>query len=295
MSSFFDFKDMSGAESVITRRWNEFRSSLAAEEFQYDEVEKAKETTFLKVYDDLFYQNHGIKHLSKRMVDLSAVTLGRGSILGKTETVSHERFLPKSEFIRSENRFSPAGVEWLYLALGASDEDVLFCSKKECRVNVGDRFGFCNFIVEQEFEDLQIVDLTTKITTFEQINETLEANMKGIYNQAVNQGIQLAKAKDSITKDDIRSLHGDKTKQAVTLWAVDKYTKLLSEQIFRPISDVDKKIEYAPFQTMAQYFISLGFSGIIYSSTVSEKGKNLVLFDKRIARPVGTIKDCVVK
>lgn len=47
---------------------------------------------------------------------------------------------------------------------------------------------------------------------------------------------------------------------------------------------------YAPFQTMAQYYRSLGYSGIIYGSTVSEVGRNIVLFDKEIAKPCGSIE-----
>ena len=48
---------------------------------------------------------------------------------------------------------------------------------------------------------------------------------------------------------------------------------------------------YAPFQTMAQYYISLGYTEIIYGSTVSKTGKNIVLFDKTTAHPVGAIED----
>lgn len=52
---------------------------------------------------------------------------------------------------------------------------------------------------------------------------------------------------------------------------------------------------YAPFQTMAQYYISLGYAGIIYGSTVSSVGKNIVLFDKNIANPVGTVENYILK
>ena len=39
-------------------------------------------------------------------------------ILKKDEMPEYERFIPKKEFIKNDNRFSPPGVEWLYLALG---------------------------------------------------------------------------------------------------------------------------------------------------------------------------------
>ena len=70
------------------------------------------------------------------------------------------------------------------------------------------------------------------------------------------------------------------------------FDDLLSEQIFIPLDATDNKaITYAPFQTMAQYYISLGYSGIIYGSTVCSVGKNIVLFDKQMAHPIGAIED----
>ena len=66
--------------------------------------------------------------------------------------------------------------------------------------------------------------------------------------------------------------------------------KLLSEQIFLPLDNSDdKKLLYAPFQCLAQYFISKGFGGIIYKSTMLPGGKNIVFFDKACADPVGDI------
>ena len=58
-----------------------------------------------------------------------------------------------------------------------------------------------------------------------------------------------------------------------------------------PIETEDKKLEYAPFQTLAMYFIREGFDGIVYSSTVCPTSKNLVLFDKKYAIPFDLVKD----
>lgn len=80
-----------------------------------------------------------------------------------------------------------------------------------------------------------------------------------------------------------------------TWWGVYTYTKLLSEQIFVPLDVSDNKaIAYTPFQTIAQYYISLGYSGIVYSSTVCPVGKNVVLFDKQMACPIGIIEDYLI-
>lgn len=76
--------------------------------------------------------------------------LKRGSILAETEAVDYERFLPKAEFITQSNRFSPVGVEWLYLAVSRRETRAEECTIKECRASSGNRFGICTFAL---FED----------------------------------------------------------------------------------------------------------------------------------------------
>lgn len=53
------------------------------------------------------------------------------------------------------------------------------------------------------------------------------------------------------------------------------------------IHNAEKGYEYAPFHCLAYYFEQLGFSGIIYKSTVCEntRRKNIVLFKKEYAEP----------
>ncbi len=77
----------------------------------------------------------------------------------------------------------------------------------------------------------------------------------------------------------------------IAKWALYTYAKIMSNNLFVPIKTQDKKIEYAPFQTLAIYFIREGFDGIIYSSTVCPNAKNIVLFDKKYAVPFGNVSD----
>ena len=86
---------------------------------------------------------------------------------------------------------------------------------------------------------------------------------------------------------------------AILDWSLSTYLKLLSEQIFffffLPLEDTDdKELLYAPFQCVAQYFLSKGYAGIKYKSTVCTGPKDIVLFDKTMATPVGTIKDFTI-
>ena len=137
------------------KTWSEFRDALANGMFTYDEIEKAKGYTFLKVYDDLFHQHSGIEHKTIKVKDLNGLLVGRGTILGEKEAPDYERFIPKKEFIKKDNRFSPPGVEWLYLALG-NEVDIHECSQAECRAKEGDRFGFCHFSFDDSSLELKL-------------------------------------------------------------------------------------------------------------------------------------------
>lgn len=289
MGPIFDFSKSEKSEKAIRKTWAEFRDALAKGLFTFDEVEKAKEYTFLKVYDDLFHQHSGIEHKTIKIKDLKGSLVGRGTILGEKEVPDYKRFIPKKEFIKKDNRFSPPGVEWLYLALG-NEADIHKCSQAECRAKEGDRFGFCHFSFDDSSLELKLVDLTIADNiSYEELNSRLEE-----YGQKqVKKGIKVAKILGFIPRYNVNV---DEFKRIFTEWGVYTYTKLLSEQIFEPLSDTDDKtLMYAPFQTMAQYYISLGYSGIIYGSTVSSVGRNIVLFDKNVAYPNGAIEDYTLK
>lgn len=146
-----------------------------------------------------------------------------------------------------------------------------------------------NFALEKAYGDIKIVDLTiADDKSYEQLNHMLES----YGNAQVKKGVKIAKILGRVPQ---YSVNKTEFKRIFTEWAVYTYSKLLSEQIFEPIDDsADKGIMYAPFQTMAQYYRSLGYSGIIYGSTVSEVGRNIVLFDKEIAKPCGSIEKYTV-
>lgn len=285
MGNIFDFSGIENSEITIRKTWDEFREGLANGLFSYNEIDKAKEQTFLKVYDDLFHQHSGIDHKTITIKELKTKLVGRGTILKSNEIPNFERFLPKEEFIKAANRFSPPRVEWLYLAIG-EDDAIHECAQSECRAKKGDRFGFCHFQFDAQYDDYKLVDLTIADgISYTELNRSLEE-----YKQAqVKKSVKIAKALGYVPR---MSINKKEFEELFTRWVVYTHTKLLSEQIFVPLHVADNKaITYAPFQTMAQYYISLGFSGIVYGSTVCPVGKNIVLFDKHMACPIGTIED----
>lgn len=282
MGNIFDFSGIKNSEHTIKSTWNEFRDAIAGGLFGYSEIDKAKQCTFLKVYDDLFDQHDGITLQTTTIRGIITQRVGRGAILREDEVPNYERFIPKKEFIKQDNRFSPPGIEWLYLALG-DEKSIHECAQAECRVRKDNRFGFCHFEFNRKYDDCKLVDLTIADNiSYHELNQKLED-----YGQTqVKRGIKIAKAigiNPRVDKNEFAELF--------TKWGVYTYAKLLSEQIFIPLNvPHNKKIEYAPFQTMAQYYISLGYSGIIFGSTVCSVGKNIVLFDKAMAHPTGKIE-----
>lgn len=285
MGNIFSFSDIEKIENAIHKTWSEFRDGLAQGAFTYQEVEQAKEQTFLKTYDDLFRKHSGIDQKTITIKDVKSQIIGRGTILKEDECPNHDRFLPQKEYIKEDNRFSPPGIEWLYLAIG-QEKDIHRCAEAECRTKTGDRFGFCHFKFDPLYDNCKLVNLTiADDISYAELNRSLEE-----YAQAqVKKGVRLAKALGYVPKIKTNKAEFE---ELFIRWSVYTYTKLLSEQIFTPLRKTDNKsIMYAPFQTMAQYYISLGYSGIVYGSTVCSVGKNIVLFDKHMAHPVGNIED----
>lgn len=290
----FDFGDIKKTEEIIRDTWNEFRNALASAKFEYDEIEKAKEIVFLKQFDDYFNKNECKKYFTKTLKQLidEEYVFARGTKLRDGETVNYDRFMPISKYISKDNRFSPVGVEWLYLAYGYCGDEKYRketaekCTVKECKAEIGQRFGICHFLINEAFDNSKVVDLTiADELTYNALNNSLEAYGRKVRKKA----IQLAKIglKSHISEMEF--------KEEFAKWFSYTDAKLISEQLFLPVESGEEKYMYAPFQCLAQYFKSLGYVGILYSSTVYPKAKNIVLFDKAMGIPTGDIKDFVVE
>ena len=284
-----DFGDVHSSEQIIKETWSAFRRALKNKEFSYNEISKALDTTFLKVFNQIFEYCHNRFEYPLEEVQ-SNNFLKRGARLKETDVVCHDRFLPKARFIKEDNRFSPAGVEWLYLAVSTNAGLAEECTIKECRAVAGDRFGICSFAIKEAYKNKKIVDLTVADElTYNDINSKLEQAYCSLRDERFARSLIQGRPAGA-TLVEQRSVIN-----AILDWSLSTYIKLLSEQIFLPLEDTDnKELLYAPFQCVAQYFLSKGYAGIKYKSTVCTGAKDIVLFDKTIAAPVGTIKDFTI-
>lgn len=296
MNKFFDFSGIDSCEVTIRKTWNEFRQKLSVKEFSYSDIDAALQTVFLKTFDDIFQSTH--QHLDKSLKDVfsdNACVIRAARLKTGEPDPEYSRFIPNAAFMTEHNRFSPPDVEWLYLAFSfkkSRRDDFSIaekCALKECRAVKGERFALCEFKLDKINEGKKVVDLTIADNIeYDEINLELSQVIKIIYDREVRKGISALRMglKPKANSDDI--------KPEIEKWTVYTHVKLMSEQIFVPLTTEDKSIMYAPFQCLAQYFLSKGYYGIVYSSTVFPEGKNIVLFDKKLALPVGTIKKLTI-
>lgn len=284
--NFYDFSGIEKCEQTIQTTWDQFREALEKRIFLYSEINIAKaENTFMRVFDEIFSNCKQMFDVSIGSNSFKSFTFLRAGKLNHGDPEpTYSRFVPDKKFIKNHNRFSPPEVEWLYLAMGDWDK-AENCALKECRAEKGDKFGICQFEINKKYYNKKIVDLTiANNMAYEDINNQLENISAEMRKQEVDRLLKNIKHGRDVSPPDVSDF-----KELFIRWVACTYAKLLSRQIFIPL-EANKELVYAPFQCMAQYFLSFEYEGIIYESTVCPDGKNIVLFDKYAAEPIGKIK-----
>lgn len=236
------------------------------------------------------FENIGKQKLSIPLFQcFENTSVGRGAVLETNEELPYSRFIPDKRKGKSKsgNRFSPQDKEWLYLAIGKSDNLTIKCADKECNAKKGNRFGFCHFELLSKYRNLKIVDLTIADNmSYYKINKNLYKEITRQVNEKKKMGYLMSQVAaneyDDILKCEIKK------------WLFLIYCKMMSKSIFEPVENCDAELEYKPFQTLARYFEEQGYVGIKYKSTVFNDANNIVIFDKTFARPYGEILDYCV-
>ena len=161
LSVYFDLKDnaLDGGREAIQETWNELRYQLVNKEFFYNDDNLERKSRFLSVLNQLLeYENISesvtvdLRYFAKSKVFLRAVKIRSG------ETVTLSRFIPDASKMKSANRFSPKGTEWLYLGFDRYISDAKKCCFSEIRANVTDNVKYCVF--KYIGENVKIIDLT---------------------------------------------------------------------------------------------------------------------------------------
>lgn len=246
-----------GARESVQKKWDELRKKLENMDFNFNDKEEIKKIPFINVLHR-FLEYENVKELVT--VELKYFAKSKSFIravkVNSDEIITTDRFLPRSDKMQSSNRFSPKDIEWLYLGFDRYVRDAKQCCFAEVRARPEDNVKYCKFKYCNGTH--KVIDLT-----------------KGIQKEL----------------DAIHISKGKAVEEEVETFFLEFYLKILAEEIFLPVNSNDKDREYAPFHTMAKYFISLGYDGIIYKSTVSDVGKNIVMFNKESFLPEKILVD----
>jgi len=276
--TFFDYGDQKESERIVRETWEEFREKVSKDSFLISDIESAKGITFLKVFDDIF--NHQIDQnlLVRSLSDYSGYKMMRGSILKDGDSdFTYKRLEPISRYMKSENRFSPPGVEWMYLSLAKKCGNAQCGVIKELRAKKGDNILLGKYRIPKKHEKRKIIDLTiAKSITKDSIIAEHDRSVKQSINNAVYEFIREGNFNKSSVENE----------KALIKCVVMLYAHEIDEQLFVPVDGLDKQYMYKPFQCISQYFLQKSYDGIVYSSTVCSESKNIVLFDKTIPLPM---------
>ena len=277
-------EDMEKAHKAIEAKWESLRQDLKSGKYKFDDINSAKRSKFLSEFDSLITDEDGKAWLTKPINEIfNQACVFRGTIIRDNESdPDYNRFIPNAKYIKDDNRFSPKGVDWIYLAVGfPQDKNGLKkakkCSEKECRAQKGNRFALCEFQAKEL--DVKIIDLT--------IGENWNPESQRL---EFRKRIKKAKRNNPFDLNPESPINNSIFQKNL----IATYAKIMSKQLFVPLTSNDKSLIYAPFHCLASYFKSLGYGGILYQSTVYDKGKNLVLFDKDFVEPVGNINTYII-
>lgn len=264
--------------------WNNFRSKLEKGLLQYEYINEnfvSKEIGKYEFLNQLYILLESPKQKFKCdsnnkeyfTIDLKKIdeefSLCRGVVEDNEDKIKYSRFIPYQDKFPRNNRFSPPGIEYLYLAIDVENSNPYNFNNrfsklektciKEIRADRKKKIGLCNFKIDSKYYNKKIIDLTIGKDKSE--------------SELVDYGVKVFGKEEELNK----------------VMCI-LFMKILSREIFKPINVLDKDKEYAPFHCMAKFFSLLGFDGIIFESTCYNKGKNIVLFDKLYAKPYGEIR-----
>lgn len=293
----------------IEEDWDDLGDKLYSGKIQYDDIEGLKKEKFLNRFNDMFSPSSQFA-----VVELSEINLLLRSCKGKDEVKDKYRFrsLKKEDGEKWEenkhklatNRYNEPERGFMYFGISMENnpkdsEDVKKTCIKEIRAFKDEETKYVStleFKVPDENKHKKVLDFS-KISKYKSCDEIVKVFSEKInllvdeYSKIENQRI---KSGEYTKEQSNRLKYLDKEisiieDRGVVKLLVEMYLKFINDATFTKVED-DKKRKYAPFHAFANYIEYMGYSGIIYNSTVHSGGLNLVLFDRDDVDFYGEIK-----
>lgn len=292
---------------MIENDWDEVREKLCNEEVKYNDIEELKKLNFFDRFDDMF-QTSG----EFAVIKLSEIDLLLRSCNGEVIDKGRFRSLKEGDEIWEEkkdllgtNRYNEPERGFMYFGISMKKDpkDREYVKKtcaEEIRAFNDDKNKYIStleFNVIEKCKDKKVLDFSS-ISNYKSCDD-IEKEMNKLFGELLKMYAKIISDKDKKIPKNVFaypvSINFKKTledplvqilnEMSVTTYLVKIYLKLINDSTFKEVnkSILDKeeiKEKYAPFHAFANYIENMGYSGIIYNSTVHKGGLNLVLFDR---------------
>ncbi|WP_214807393.1 MULTISPECIES: RES family NAD+ phosphorylase [unclassified Exiguobacterium] len=263
---------VNGLSEIMAEHWNTLKEALYSGETEGLSLEEIIEKyTFFKVFDDVV--NSMASQFEISVKDLGKIYRGVG-VNEKIELDFYQRMIPHLDHVRNHNRMNPPGKAFIYLGVipvrkGRSEEAekkfILRTIEAELRVEKGDFYTSARF----------------------------ESNSdNNIFNLVGDSSLPMD------IYDFARILKKKSTEERSRITALFYFNLFNNDQIFKPVHSTEHDVrarEYAPFQLLAKYFMSKGYAGIKYRSTVHREGTNVVIFNPKNVKLVESSMEKIVR
>ncbi|MFE4133084.1 RES family NAD+ phosphorylase [Peribacillus sp. YIM B13482] len=250
----------------LSKLWTVLKDDLSSGKVLYNDIEKLKsDYVFFSAFHDMFTKAVG--YFEESLKDIFPMYRGAN---GKQSLTNYNRMIPTLEYSQKHNRMNPPGTVFLYLGINKQNnfhESITTCLK-EIRAPHDSAATLCRFQITDFGRNKKVVDICGDSSIPKQTHELEQYIKKKCFDKT------------------FRIINPIKLSKIITMLYFNIFS---SDQIFKPVEtdkqDI-KKMEYAPFQAIANYIKEQGYAGMIYKSTVHKNGTNLVLFDTDYASVV---------
>lgn len=291
--------------NVIKIQWESLRKKLLTGRIKYDDIERLKKEPFFDRFHNMFKDYNKLA-----TTELSKIDLMLRSVYGKDH--SRKRFYPlkkgTEEWEKHKkhlecNRFNRPDRAFIYFGISMNDSNETYETvRKTC---------YEELRVPQQTDNLYMSTLEFKVRDSSKKNRVLDfSKIKG-YESCDDiikeMEIYVGKLKyiyftyffrNDFLKYKLLLISEIKLpKININEYIINIYLKLIdnifiqvnTEGLSKREKDKIKEYEYAPFNAFANYIEEMGYSGIIYNSTVCD-GLNLVLFEDNNVKDIENIK-----
>ncbi|MFB6589510.1 RES family NAD+ phosphorylase [Bacillus thuringiensis] len=247
----------------LSKLWTVLKDDLRTGKVLYNDIEKLiSDYVFFNSFHNIFTQAVG--YFEEPLQDIFLMYRGSN---GKQSLTNINRMIPTLEYSQKHNRMNPPGTVFLYLGISKQKkfhESISTCLR-EIRAPHDSTATICRFQVTDIGRNKKVVNICGDSSIPKQTHEIVQYFKKKCYDKK------------------FRVINHIKASKLITMLYFNLFS---SDQIFNPIETDEqniKRIEYAPFQAIANYIKDQGYAGMIYKSTVHKNGTNLVLFDTEYA------------